>query len=61
MCYTIAALVAMGPHLLGTAADVPWSGILWLLIAVFLVGLLSAIAAIRTAVRSPILPALRGD
>ena len=58
---TIAALIAMGPHLLTSGADVPWSGIVGLLVAVLLIGLLTATFAIRAAVRTPILSTLRGD
>ena len=58
---TVAALVAMGPHLLSTGADVPWPSLLGLLASVFTIGLLTAVFAIRAAVCTPILTTLRGE
>jgi ABC-type antimicrobial peptide transport system permease subunit len=57
----IAAAVAMGPHLLSSGADVPWGSLLTLLLAVLLVGLSSAVLAVRAAVQLPILSTLRGE
>lgn len=58
---TAAALLAMLPHLLGTAADVPWDGLAALLATVFAVGMLAALGAVREAVQLPILSTLRGE
>ena len=58
---TVSALIAMLPHLRSTGADVPWSGLLVLLVAVFLAGTVSALLAIREALRTPIVATLRGD
>lgn len=55
------ALLAMSPHLLSSAADVPWGSLLQLLAAVFLIGMLSVVIAVRAAVRTPILSTLRGE
>jgi ABC-type lipoprotein release transport system permease subunit len=55
------ALLAMTPHLLTTGADVPWRNLWLLLAAVFLAGMLAALAAVREAVRTPILATLRGE
>ena len=49
----------MAPHLLSTGADVPWGGLQLMLIAVFAVGMLAALLAVREAVRTPILSTLR--
>ncbi|QDV29002.1 FtsX-like permease family protein [Planctopirus ephydatiae] len=56
LCFgTVAALVSMLPQLLSAGADVPWvTGAAWLLL-VFVVGMLSALAAVRLAVRLPLL------
>ncbi|HET6423680.1 MAG TPA: FtsX-like permease family protein, partial [Planctomycetaceae bacterium] len=58
---TTAALLALGPHLMTTGADVPWGSGAALLIAIAVVGLLSAVAAVRTAVAVPIVTTLRGE
>jgi putative ABC transport system permease protein len=58
---TVSALLAMSPHLASAGADVPWGGLALMLAAVFAVGMLSALAAVRSAVATPILTTLRGD
>lgn len=55
------ALIAMLPHLRSTGADVPWSSVGVLLIAVLVTGTLSALLAIREAVGTPIVAALRSE
>lgn len=51
---TASALVSMLPQLLSTGADVPWlTGALWLGV-VFATGMLSALAAVRLAIRTPL-------
>ena len=57
----ISALIAMTPHLSSTGADVPWMGVVALLVAVFLVGCVAALGAVRTAISLPILATLRGE
>ncbi|MDB4793257.1 ABC transporter permease [bacterium] len=57
----ISALLAMGPHLISSAANVPWLSLVQLLIAVFAVGMLSVVVAVRAAVKTPILSTLRGE
>ncbi|NOX53692.1 MAG: ABC transporter permease [Planctomycetes bacterium] len=58
---TVSALLAMTPHLTSIGADVPWvSGALTLL-AVFLVGMLAALAAVREATRLPVVESLRRE
>jgi len=58
---TVSALLAMLPHLLSTGADTPWSNGAALLLTVFVVGMLSALFAVREASRTPIVSTLRGE
>ncbi len=58
---TVAALVAMLPHLLSTGADVPWGSGAGLLLGIFALGLLAATAATAEAVRMPVVATLRGE
>lgn len=56
---TIAAAVAMAPHLLSIGADVSWSGLGLMILAVFAAGMLSSLSAVREVARLPMLMALR--
>ena len=56
---TVAAAVAMAPHLLSIGADVSWPGLGLTIIAVFVAGMLSSLAAVREVTRLPMLMALR--
>ena len=58
---TVAALLAMSPHLLSVGSDLSWSNLLLMLGGVFLVGMLAAIVAVRAAMRVAILATLQGD
>lgn len=58
---TISAMIAMAPHLISSAANVPWSSLGQLLVAVFAVGMLSVLLAVKAAVKTPILQTLRGE
>jgi len=58
---SISALLAMGPHLITTGADVPWLSGAIVLCGVFVVGMLAALAAVAEAVRTPILSTLRAQ
>jgi len=58
---TVAALVAMAPHLLTTGADVPWSMGAKVLAGIFISGMLAALFAVRKAVHTPVLETLRGE
>lgn len=57
----VSALVAMTPHLRTTGADVPWGSVVLLFAAVFACGMIAAAAAVRFAVRVPIVATLRGE
>jgi hypothetical protein len=58
---TVAALVAMVPHLLSTGADVPWGSLAFILAIVFVVGMLAALAASNQAAKTRILEGLRSE
>ncbi|MSR56673.1 MAG: ABC transporter permease [Planctomycetaceae bacterium] len=60
-CGSISALFAMLPHLLSTGADVPWRDVFVIVAAVFAAGMIAALAAVRSAVRTPVLATLRGE
>jgi putative ABC transport system permease protein len=57
----VAAAVALLPQLQPREASVPWTALTGLLAAIAVVGLAAGWLATRTALRAPILPALRGD
>ncbi len=56
---SVAAAVAMAPHLLSIGADVSWPGLGLTILAVFAAGMLSSLAAVREVTRLPMLMALR--
>ena len=58
---TVAALVAVAPHLLSVLADVQWLSLSVTLLACVLVGLLSCAAAAASAVRGDLVQALRSE
>ncbi|NNJ26434.1 ABC transporter permease [Alienimonas chondri] len=58
---TLAALLALWPHLSGRTADAPWLGGGLTLLAVFAAGMLASGWAVRAAVRTPIVATLRGE
>src|SRR5262249_46666935 len=57
----VAALLAVAPHLLGGAGEVPWLRLVGLLALVLAVGLTAGAAAVATTLRAPLLPALRRE
>jgi putative ABC transport system permease protein len=57
----ISALVAILPHLAGGGATIPWPSLAGTLALVLAVGLAAGLVAVRATIRSPLLPALRGD
>jgi ABC-type antimicrobial peptide transport system permease subunit len=58
---TLAALLAVAPHLLGGEGAIPWPRLLGMLGLVLLVGVLSGAAALARTLRAPLVPALRRD
>jgi ABC-type antimicrobial peptide transport system permease subunit len=57
----VAAAVALLPQWLPKEASVPWTSLAGLLAVIAVVGLAAGWLATRSALRAPILPALRGD
>jgi ABC-type antimicrobial peptide transport system permease subunit len=55
------ALLSMLPHLLTTGADVPWRDVALIMAAVFVAGMLGALVAVRSALRTPVLATLRAE
>jgi ABC-type antimicrobial peptide transport system permease subunit len=58
---TASALVAVAPHLLGGAGEIPWAHLLALLAGVVLVGLTAGAAATISTLRAPLILALRRE
>jgi putative ABC transport system permease protein len=58
---TVAALVAMIPHLSSIGADVPWGSLALILAIVFIVGMAAALVASIEAARTRILEGLRSE
>ena len=58
---TLAASLAVLPHLLHRGAAVPWASLAGTLIAVLIVGLAAGALAVRAVVRAPLLAALREE
>ena len=55
------ALVAVAPHLLQVGARFPWLSVLGTIGAVFPIGMLASLAAVRRTLRAPLLPALKAE
>jgi ABC-type antimicrobial peptide transport system permease subunit len=58
---TIAALVAVVPHLVERATEAPWLGVAGLLALMLVVGLAAGSLAAASILRTPLLPALRRE
>jgi hypothetical protein len=58
---TVAALLAVAPHLFGSGGEVPWLRLLGLLGLVLVVGLAAGAAAMGATLRAPLVPALRRE
>jgi ABC-type antimicrobial peptide transport system permease subunit len=58
---SVAALIAVLPHLLGGHTRAPWLSLLITLAAVLVVGLSASWAAVAMALRIPLLPALKAE
>jgi len=56
-----AALFAVAPHLLRAGSSLPWLTLLSTLLLVFLTGLSASALAVKAALRSPLLPALKEE
>jgi ABC-type antimicrobial peptide transport system permease subunit len=60
-CGVLAALAAVLPHLLAGGASIPWRFLAGTLLLVLAVGLLAGLSAVRAAVHTPVLAALRNE
>jgi putative ABC transport system permease protein len=60
-CGLVAATVALAPHAAYRAGQIPWGSIGVTLAAVFATGTIAVFAATLAGLRSPLIPALRGD
>ncbi len=58
---TVAGGLAVAPHLLSSADRISWPSLLLTLLAILAAGLLSCVAAVRSALRAPLLPALKAE
>ncbi|HXG08509.1 MAG TPA: ABC transporter permease, partial [Gemmataceae bacterium] len=58
---TLAALVAVAPHLASGEGEVSWLALLGMLALVLAVGLMAGAAAVAATLRAPLLPALRRE
>ncbi len=58
---SFSALVAVLPHLLGGHAQTPWLSLVLTLALVFVIGLIASLVAVSTALRIPLLPALKAE
>jgi ABC-type antimicrobial peptide transport system permease subunit len=58
---SFSALVAVMPHLLGGQAQTPWLSLALTLALVFVIGLIASLVAVSTALRIPLLPALKAE
>lgn len=58
---TMAALLAIAPHLVSGAADPPWLPLTLTLGAIVALGLAAGAVAANMALRAPLLPSLRRD
>jgi putative ABC transport system permease protein len=58
---TVAAAIAVLPHVLNRGAGVPWTALAYTLAAVLVVGLAAGLLAVRAVLRAPLLAALREE
>lgn len=61
VCGVISALLAVAPHLAGSAGDMPWGQLVTMLVLVVVAGFGSSVLAVRAAWRVPMLGALREE
>ncbi len=58
---TVSALVAVAPHAVRRPGDIDWASLAIILAAILVAGLVSGGLALRSALRTPLLPALRRE
>ena len=57
----VAGAVAVAPHILRSAAEVPWRELGSILVGIVAVGLVASLLAVRGALRTPLLPTLKAE
>ena len=57
----VSALVAVAPHLISAGGRFPWLPVLGTVATVVPIGMLSSLAAVRSTLKSPLLPALKAE
>ena len=57
----LSALLAVAPHAATQPGQIPWGSLGLTLLLVFVTGMLASAAALASALRTPLLPALRGE
>jgi hypothetical protein len=58
---TLAALLAVVPHRVAGAGEVPWLRVVALVILVLIVGVAAGAAAVASSLRASLIPALRRE
>ncbi len=58
---TLSGFLALTPYVLDTSLHLPWTSLLATIVTVIGVGMLSAVLGVSTALRSPLLPALKAE
>jgi ABC-type antimicrobial peptide transport system permease subunit len=58
---SISALMAIAPRFAGVGFDLPWNSLGLILVAVFVVGMVSSALAVAGALHVPLLPVLKGE
>ena len=58
---SVSALLAVAPHALSKPGEIPWVSLAAILATVFLVGMLASVTALRSTLKTPLLPALRAE
>ena len=57
----LSALLAVAPNAVSRPGQIPWTSLAWTLLFVMLAGLASSAAALRSTLKTPLLPALRRE
>ncbi len=58
---TVAGLLAVAPRLVEGGGVIPWTPLLWTLLAVLILGFASSLASVWTALQAPLLPVLKEE
>jgi putative ABC transport system permease protein len=58
---TVAGLLAVAPRLFEGGGVIPWTPLLWTLLAVLILGFASSLASVWTALQAPLLPVLKEE